>query len=119
MLETEFIVELYLYDIKNVEKPMPRIQIFSQRLKTGINYQPYDQQDVLFILNKQSSILEIQKLQNLCESQKLNPNFYDLSFRGDLNLFEPRLPGKSLAEDLRGKILVIIDQPFNISDDSN
>jgi hypothetical protein len=88
---------------------MPCIQKFSQKLKTGIDYQSYDQQDVLFILNKQSTILEVQKLQSLCESLKLNPNFYDLSFRGDLNLFDPKHSGKSLAEDLRGKTLVIID----------
>ena len=48
----------------------------------------------------------------------MNPNFYDISLFGDLYLYtQINGTNRSLAEDLRGRTLVIIDTKFNMSID--
>jgi len=72
----------------------------------------------LFVINREHKLEDVKVLQQLSEGLCLNPNFYDISLSGDLCLFS-QIQGRnrSLAEDLRGKTLVLIDTEFNLSVD--
>jgi hypothetical protein len=85
-------------------------------IRTGFHYQPIPDQDVVFVINEKTSLDEVNFIQSTCATLGLIQNFYDLSMHGILNILKP-LPHlqTSLAQDLKGKTLVIINNELNIT----
>jgi hypothetical protein len=108
---------IFLTDPRNTEaQPNPCIHTCPYDIRTGFHYQPIPDQDIVFVINEKTNLDEVNFIQNACKDLGLKQNFYDISMHGSLNLLKP-LPHLQtcLAEDLKGKTLVIINNEFNIT----
>lgn len=70
---------------------------------------------MLFVINKSTTMNDISSIQKHCDSIGLNPNFYDISLMKELDLLRGQVTGRSMASDMQGKIICIVDTEFNIS----
>jgi len=80
---------------------------------------PAPEQDIVFVINEKTLLEEVNFLQAMCQYFGLRHNFYDVTMHGTLNLMIP-LPHlqTSLAQDLKGKSLVILNNEFTVSSTS-
>jgi hypothetical protein len=108
---------IFLTDPRNLEsKPNPCILFLTHDIRTGFYYHPIPDQDIVFVISEKTTLDEVDFIKNSCKDLGLKENFYDISIHGSLDLLKP-LPHlkNSLAEDLKGKTLVIINDEFNIT----
>ena len=117
LLKGQFMTNIFLTDPRNAEvQPNPCIHTCPYDIRTGFHYQPIPDQDIVFVISEKTTLDEVNFIQNSCKDLGLVQNFYDISMHGSLNLLKP-LPHLQtcLAEDLKGKTLVIINNEFNIT----
>ena len=119
LLKGQFLIELHLLDPRNEAAANPCIHAFAYDIRTGFHYQPVPEQDVVFVINEKTHLQEVTFIQQMCAYYGLKHNFYDVSMHGTLDLFKP-LPHLQtcLAEDLKEKTLVILNNDFAVSSTS-
>eukprot|EP00347_Sterkiella_histriomuscorum_P010157 403377385 len=118
LLKSLFLVQQNLEDPRGAsDDTFPCIHSFSYQIRTGFSYAPTPNQDIVFVINENTTIQEVNFMQQTCQSLNLVSNFYDINMQGNLNLFETQThSGESyLAKDLENKTLVIINDKFTIS----
>jgi hypothetical protein len=105
-----------LSDPRNPELDNPCIHRCPYEIRTGFHYSPKPEQDIVFVINEKVTLQEVNFIQQTCEFLGIKNNFYDISMHGTLDLFKP-LPHltNTLAQDLKGKTLAILNHEFLIS----
>eukprot|EP00347_Sterkiella_histriomuscorum_P009216 403342079 len=117
LLKSLFLIQQNLDDPRGASyDTFPCIHSFSYQIRTGFSYAPTPNQDIVFVINENTTIQEVNFMQQTCQSLNLVSNFYDINMHGNLNLFEPQDNlGNYLAKDLENKTLAIINDKFTIS----
>jgi hypothetical protein len=89
---------------------MPCIHKFKYDIRTGFDYNPKPNQDVLFVINEKNTIQEFKFIEEACGYFGLVYNFYDICLYGVLDILKPVI-GKqtSLAQDFAGKTICILN----------
>ena len=107
---------VYFNDPRNPSDPYPCIQSQTYEIRTSFLYSPITNQDILFIINEATQIQEVNFIDQSCRELGIIHNYYDISMHGQLSLFSPLSHLQtSLAQDLKGKTIVIINNQFTVS----
>ena len=116
LLKAQFMTHIFLTDPRTAAEINPCIHLFPYDIRTGFHYQPIPDQDIVFVINEKTQLSEVNFIQKMCSYYGLKQNFYDISMHGKLDLHTP-LPHlkTTLAEDLFGKTLVLLNNEFTIS----
>ncbi|CDW90129.1 UNKNOWN [Stylonychia lemnae] len=119
LLRSSFIIEFYLHDPRNQLFFMPCIHTFPYDIRIGFDYIPKQDSDVLFIINENFKLDDLDFIEKTCQYYGLKHNYYDLSMTGHLNLFQIQEESKTnLAQDLQLKTIVLINSQFLLSSTS-